>query len=110
MLNPNLNRLTIPDNKTTWTFRSMISAYNTTDNAGASWTIDGAIQRDSSGVVSLIGSPISTGWYPVWGSSDSVFASGNNTQKSLDFYVKGLFLKNIVWNATVNLSSVASLT
>lgn len=110
MLDTNLDRLIISNNKTTWTFRSSISAYNITDNSGSSWIIDGAIQRNSSGVVSLIGVPNSTGWYPIWGSSDSVFVSGNNTTKSLDFYVKGLFLKNIVWNATVNISSVASLT
>lgn len=92
-------------------FNAIVSAYNITDKQGSSWNIQGAIQH-SSGLYSIVGTPVSTGWYPSWGSGSSVYpvainASGFILNSGLAFTIIGLSNKTIIWSCglTINTSS-----
>lgn len=100
------DRLTIPADKTTWTFGIKVSAYNDSDNLGAGWNIQGCIQRFNN-ITTLIGTNVVNQWIPTGmsGVGASAFAATNNN--ALTIQVTGLPNKNIRWVGVVDISQVS---
>lgn len=100
------DRLTIPANKTTWTFTAKISAYNNTDNLGAGWNIQGCIQRFNN-LTTLIGTNVVNQWIPTGMSGVMASASAASANNALTIQVIGLANKNIRWVCVVDISQVS---
>ena len=100
------DRLTIPADKTTWTFGAKISAYNNTDNLGAGWDIRGCIQRYND-VTTLIGTNVVNTWIPIGMEGASAGANAAVGNSALTIQVSGIPNKDIRWVAVVDISQVS---
>ena len=84
----------------------MISAYNITDDISASFNMQGAIKRNSSGTLSIVGTPSTTSFSDTGMSSVSISLSIDNITGSFNIIVNGLSSKNIVWTGTLFINKV----
>lgn len=100
------NRLTIAAS-TAWSFLIKISAYNTTDNAAASWFLKGGIRRNAANGTSLIGSVTSETWTEAAMSTATVSAVADDTNEALEIRVTGIAGKSIRWVAVVDITQVS---
>lgn len=87
-------------------FLAMVSAYNITDQTSSSFNMQGAIKRNSSGVLSIVGTPSTTSFSDSGMSSTSVSLSVDNATGSFNIVVNGLSSKNIVWTGTLFINKV----
>lgn len=88
-------------------FEVKVAAYNTTDNTGAAWTIRGAIRRDGSNNIVLLGTPTTEGWADSAMAATTVAVSADATNYGLNVAVTGLSAKTIRWHAAVVTSEVS---
>jgi hypothetical protein len=100
------NRLTIAAS-TAWSFLIKISAYNTTDNAAASWFLKGGIRRNAANGTALIGSVTSETWTEAAMSTATVSAVADDTNEALEIRVTGIASKSIRWVAVVDITQVS---
>ena len=100
------NRLTIAAS-TAWSFLIKISAYNTTDNAAASWFLKGGIRRNAANGTALIGSVTSETWTEAAMSTATVSAVADDTNEALEIRVTGIAGKSIRWVAVVDITQVS---
>jgi len=100
------NRLTIAAS-TAWSFLIKISAYNTTDNAAASWFLKGGIRKNAANGTALIGSVTSETWTEAAMSTATVSAVADDTNKALEIRVTGIAGKSIRWVAVVDITQVS---
>jgi hypothetical protein len=91
---------------TAQSFLAMISAYNITDDTSSSFNMQGAIKRNSSGTLSIVGTPSITSFSDTGMSSSSISLSVDNTTGSFNIIVNGLSSKNIVWTGTLFINKV----
>jgi hypothetical protein len=91
---------------TTQNFLAMISAYNITDDTSSSFNMQGAIKRNSSGTLSIVGSPSTTSFVDSGMESVAISLSIDNTTGSFNFIVNGLNSKNIIWTGTLFINKV----
>jgi hypothetical protein len=82
-------------------FLAMISAYNISDDTSSSFNMQGAIKRNSSGTLSVVGTPSTVSFFDSGMSSTSISLSVDNTTGSFNIMVNGLNEKNIVWTGTL---------
>lgn len=100
------NRLTIAAS-TAWSFLIKISAYNTTDNAAASWFLKGGIRRNAANGTALIGSVTSETWTEASMSTATASAVADDTNEALEIRVTGIAGKSIRWVAVVDITQVS---
>jgi hypothetical protein len=105
-LSPNSNNRLIISPRSSWTFEIKLSAYNYTDNLGASFIFRGSIKRNNSNVTSLVGSINSDIFYEENMNSCSADVVADNTNDSLNINVVGINGKNILWHGVVDVSEV----
>ena len=91
---------------TAQSFLAMISAYNITDDTSVSFNMQGAIKRNSSGTLSIVGTPSTTSFSDTGMSSVSISLSIDNITGSFNIIVNGLSSKNIVWTGTLFINKV----
>jgi hypothetical protein len=96
--------LTIP-NKTTWQFFIQVTAYDSTDSAGAGFTLTGAV-KNTTNSVSIIGTTTLASWTDAALSTSTVTLAADNTNYALSINVTGVASTNIVWHATIHTSEV----
>jgi len=105
-LNTSGSSLFLP-NQTASSFYAAISAYNVTDDLAAAFNIQGAVKRNSSGNMSIVGNILNTiNFIDPAMSAVSVNVSVDNTTGSILFTVTGLNSKNIVWTGTVFINKI----
>jgi len=103
------NRLFISP-KSSWTFEIKLSAYNYTDNLGASFIIKGSIKRNNSNSTTLVGSVYTDQFYDNGMSSCLVSVEADDTNESLKISVTGIENKNILWCSVVESNEVRKAT
>jgi len=99
-------RLVIPA-QTTWTFNIKVSAYNTTNNEGAWWSIRGGIRRNAANGTTLIGSLIVETATEASISTAVVTVTSDDTNEALNINVTGVTSKDIRWVGIVDISQVS---
>lgn len=82
-------------------FYAAVSAYNITDDLAAAFNIQGAVKRNASGAMSVVGSLVSNNFSDTGMSAVGVQVSTDSDNGSIVFNVTGLDNKNIVWTGTV---------
>lgn len=87
-------------------FLAMISAYNISDDISSSFNMQGAIKRNSSGSLSIVGTPSITSFSDTGMGGTLVSVSVDNTTGSFNIIVNGLSGKNIVWTGTIFINKV----
>ena len=102
-------RIVIPA-QSAWAFKIRLSAYNSTDNTGAAWTINGGIRRDNANGTALLGSPTVTQYADASMSGASVAVTADDTNEAIQVNVTGLASKTIRWHAVVETSEVSAGT
>ena len=100
------SKLNIPA-ETTWNFDIKLSAYSSTSNVGAAFNYKGAIRRNNSNTVTLIGSIIEENWKEATLNNVSGVISANDTTDSLDITVYGLASNTIRWVGVVDVAHVS---
>jgi hypothetical protein len=100
------NRLTIAAS-TAWSFLIKIIAYNSTDNAAASWFLKGGIRRNAANGTTLIGSVTSETWTEAAMSTATVSAVADDTNEALEIRVTGIASRPIRWVAVVDITQVS---
>lgn len=105
-LNASESSLYLP-NQSASSFYAAISAYNITDDIAAAFNIQGAVKRNSSGNMSIVGNVLNTTNFIDTGmSAITVNTSVDNASGSILFVVTGLNSKNIVWTGTVFINKI----
>ena len=101
----------------TWNFEIKVTAYDSTNDASAEWTVKGGVKRSFGGTTSLMGLPIiDSSGESAWGSADiSVYANSTDQDlpNTLILAATGSNGSTIYWNAsitTVELSPQPPLT
>jgi hypothetical protein len=96
--------------QSTWSFKIRLAAYNSTDNTGAAWSVNGGIRRDNVNGTALLGSPTVTQYADASMSGASVAVTADDTNEALQISVTGLASKTIRWHAVVETSEVSAGT
>jgi hypothetical protein len=102
-LAPSGNNIILLTARTCWMFTIKLSAYNDSDNIGASWLLKGGIRRNNSNQITLVGAVTSESWIESGMSGTSVSVTANDTSDTLEITVKGLAGKNIRWVALLDI-------
>jgi hypothetical protein len=95
-------RITIPA-QSAMAFTGKVTAYNTTQNSSAWWTIEGGIQRDNANNTSLIGcsSVISSGVGSSFGTHSFTF-NADDTNEALNLSVTSANSDVVYWGAKID--------
>lgn len=96
-------------NQTASSFYAAISAYNITDDLTAAFNIQGAIKRNASGNMSMVGNIVNTTKFIFMDPGMeglAVNVSTDDASGSILFVVNGLTSKNIVWTGTVFINKI----
>lgn len=111
ILNASESSLYLP-NQSAVSFYAAISAYNITDDTAAAFNIQGAVKRNASGNMSIVGDVLDTtnvtvfSWTDTGMSDATVNVSVDNASGSILFVVMGLNSKNLVWTGTVFINKI----
>lgn len=103
-LNTSDSSLYLP-NQSVSSFYAAISAYNITDDTAAAFNLQGAVKRNSVGIMSLTGDAFIKTVFLDTGMSD-VKINISTSNGSIIFIVNGLASKNIIWTGTVFINKV----
>jgi len=93
-------------NSSITSFYAAVSAYNITDDLAAAFNVEGAVKRNASGEVSLVGNINIVNFADIGMGGATVSISTDTPNGSFVFFATGLESKNIVWTGTVFINKV----
>jgi phosphoribosyl-AMP cyclohydrolase len=102
-LNGTSTRIQIPA-ATTYRFRVLVSAYNSTDGLGAGFEVRGTIRRNAADGTALVNSSINEYWTEGAMSGCACAVTADDTNDALAITVTGLADKAIAWKSNVEVT------